>query len=252
MPAGGRIAAGAAGGDAEESSNIGVLVSPQCCDHDVKKPIRNTCRGESMPFPESVKIEAKRRANYRCVVCQHPWVEVHHIQPEAEGGPSTTENAAPLCAGCLRRYGGNPDLRKQLREMRDHWWERCAQAQYVTVDAGLAQRVDDLQAAVLQGQKRNDEALDEVKAMMLQQLLSVQQQIMASGSSSGVFNATSALSSGLPAAYEVARRAAPFGVIKGLRAVPGAGYAAIIELPLSAGIPPKTKPDDPDAALTSD
>ena len=49
-----------------------------------------------MAFPESVKLDAKRRANYRCVVCQRPWVEVHHIHPEARGGPDTVENAAPL------------------------------------------------------------------------------------------------------------------------------------------------------------
>ena len=153
-----------------------------------------------MSFPESVKLDAKRRANYRCVVCQQPWVEVHHIQPEGQGGPDTIENAAPLCAGCHHQYGGNPELRKQLREMRDHWWGRCEQAQHVTVDAGLAQKVDDLQIAVLQGQKRNEDVLAEVKAMMLQQVQQVQQQIMASGTLDGMFNAASGLGSGLPAA----------------------------------------------------
>jgi hypothetical protein len=151
-----------------------------------------------MAFPESVKLDAKRRANYRCVVCQRPWVEVHHIQPEAQGGPDTVENAAPLCAGCHHQYGGNRDLRKQLREMRDHWWERCAAAQHVTVDAGFAQKVDDLQIAVLQGQKRNDEVLAEVKAMLLQQVQRVEQQIVTSTSLSGMFSAASELASGLP------------------------------------------------------
>src|SRR6266508_3020093 len=88
-------------------------------------------RGDAMPFPESVKIEAKQRANYRCVVCHQPWVEVHHIHPEAQGGPNTLDNAAPLCGSCHTLYGGNPDLRKQLREMRDWWWQRCAAASHI-------------------------------------------------------------------------------------------------------------------------
>lgn len=153
-----------------------------------------------MPFPESVKLDAKRRANFRCVVCQQPWVEVHHIEPEAEGGPDTIENAAPLCAGCHHQYGGNPELRKQLREMRDHWWARCERAQYVTVDAGLAQKVDDLQTGLLQGQKRNEEVLAEVKAMMLQRVQQVEQQITASDSLDSMFKAITAFGSGLPSA----------------------------------------------------
>jgi hypothetical protein len=152
-----------------------------------------------MPFPESVKKEAKRRANYRCVVCQQPFVEVHHIIPDGEG-PDTVDNAAPLCGGCHHRYGGNPELRKQLREMRDWWWERCAATGHITVDAGLAQRFDQLQSAMLQGQKRQDEVLSEVKTLVLQQISQVQQQVITSGSISGVFQATRGLASGLPTA----------------------------------------------------
>ena len=79
-----------------------------------------------MPFPEPIKLEAKKRANFKCCVCQTEFVEVHHIKPQAEGGSDDIKNAAPLCAGCHKKYGGNPELRKQLREMRDHWWEKCS------------------------------------------------------------------------------------------------------------------------------
>src|SRR5262245_13410259 len=111
----------------------------------------NPCRGVPMPFPESVKKDAKRRSNYRCVVCEQPFVEVHHIIPDGQGGPDTIDNAAPLCGGCHQRYGGNPELRKQLREIRDWWWERCAEASHITVDAGLAERMDELKFAMEQG-----------------------------------------------------------------------------------------------------
>ena len=78
-----------------------------------------------MPFSESVKQEAKKRSNFKCCVCQRTFVEIHHILPQAEGGSDELNNAAPLCGGCHQVYGGNPDLRKQLREMRDHWWQTC-------------------------------------------------------------------------------------------------------------------------------
>ncbi len=55
-----------------------------------------------------------------------PFVEVHHIIPQSDNGPDTLDNAAPLCAGCHSDYGGNPDKRKQIKEMRDFWYDLCA------------------------------------------------------------------------------------------------------------------------------
>jgi len=76
-----------------------------------------------MPFSEKVKNEAKRKACFRCVICHKPFVEIHHIIPQSEGGNDTLDNAAPLCAYCHDIFGGNPEKRKQIREMRDHWFE---------------------------------------------------------------------------------------------------------------------------------
>jgi len=53
-------------------------------------------------------------------------VEIHHIHPQAEGGSDDEDNGAPLCPTCHERYGGNPDWRKKLREMRDHWYSVVA------------------------------------------------------------------------------------------------------------------------------
>nr|WP_275444531.1 HNH endonuclease [Paenibacillus sp. ACRRX] len=77
-----------------------------------------------MAFSEKIKLEAKRRACFRCVICHKVFVEIHHIIPQAEGGSDTIENAAPLCASCHDLFGGNPEKRKQIREMRDDWYER--------------------------------------------------------------------------------------------------------------------------------
>lgn len=81
-----------------------------------------------MPFSEAVKLEAKERAHYACIWCQETkdFIVLHHILPQEEKGPDTLDNTAPLCSACHALIGGNPDLRKQMREKRDSWWKRCA------------------------------------------------------------------------------------------------------------------------------
>lgn len=77
-----------------------------------------------MSFTEKVKLEAKRRSNFRCCICNKSFVEVHHIIPKLEGGQDSIDNAAPLCSSCHDLFGGNPEKRKQIRQMRDYWWEQ--------------------------------------------------------------------------------------------------------------------------------
>jgi hypothetical protein len=76
-----------------------------------------------MPFDEKTKRVAKVKAAFRCCICRKPFVEVHHIMPEAEGGSDALDNAAPLCASCHDLYGGNPEKRRTIRQMRDRWWQ---------------------------------------------------------------------------------------------------------------------------------
>ena len=80
-----------------------------------------------MAFSESVKGRVREKADGRCCICGGAFVDVHHIVPESEEGPDSEDNAAPLCAGCHALYGNNPDYRKQVREMRDRWYARCAE-----------------------------------------------------------------------------------------------------------------------------
>ena len=42
-----------------------------------------------MPFSEKVKLEAKQRSNFQCCICSSPFVEVHHIIPQEDGGDDT-------------------------------------------------------------------------------------------------------------------------------------------------------------------
>jgi Restriction endonuclease len=77
-----------------------------------------------MAFSEKVKLEVKRKSAFRCVVCGKPFVEIHHIIPQKDGGKDILDNAAPLCAYCHDLYGGNPEKRKQIKQMRDYWFQR--------------------------------------------------------------------------------------------------------------------------------
>ncbi len=82
----------------------------------------------TMPFPEQLKVKIRKRANF-CCWCRHPSesyaVEIHHIIPQAQGGRDTEDNAAPLCPNCHGLLGSNPQMRKQIRERRDQWYQQC-------------------------------------------------------------------------------------------------------------------------------
>lgn len=118
-----------------------------------------------MVFAEKVKEEAKRRAHYSCVVCHAPFVEVHHIKPQEEGGEDIIENAAPLCARCHHIVGGNPELRKQLKSMRDFWWEICEKNENQNL-VDIAKRLDEMKLQIEEtktGTKENTRTLNDLK-----------------------------------------------------------------------------------------
>ena len=118
-----------------------------------------------MAFPENIKLEAKRRAHYQCVICRQlgAFVEVHHIIPESENGPDTVENAAPLCPLCHDTYGGNQDKRKWIRENRDFWWEFCEKKNLNPALEELNKKVEAVQTQVESNYASHAEALESVK-----------------------------------------------------------------------------------------
>ena len=119
-----------------------------------------------MPFSEKVKSQARKKAHFRCVICHEPFVEVHHIVPDSENGPNTLDNAAPLCAGCHDAYGNNPDKRKQIRDMRDLWYDICKK-RYAKSDIGAYEKLNELYEmtkTVKEGQDKYEEILKEIKA----------------------------------------------------------------------------------------
>jgi hypothetical protein len=158
-----------------------------------------------MAFSDTIKLEAKQRANFRCVVCHEPWVEVHHIVPEADGGPDNLENAAPVCGACHLKYGGNPELRKQLREMRDHWWERCAAEMYQHGFDQLSRRLDELRAQYLSDQVQVSQVLQELKSLFIEHFRSAEAAIESATTVGEVLGASSSFTTGAPPVYPVLR-----------------------------------------------
>lgn len=122
-----------------------------------------------MPFSEKVKTEARRKAHFQCVICKAPFVDVHHIVPESEGGPNKLDNAAPLCAGCHDAYGNNPDKRKQIRDIRDQWYEICEKRYVNPAIESYYEKLNELYEitkTVKEDHVKSQELLKEIKSTM--------------------------------------------------------------------------------------
>ena len=115
-----------------------------------------------MPFSEATKLEAKRKAHFACVICHQPFVEVHHILPQEHGGNDDIDNAAPLCGSCHDLFGGNPEKRKQIRQMRDFWYELCENRYQNSPSLQLNQGIDDIKTRQL----KHGELLAGIQSML--------------------------------------------------------------------------------------
>ncbi len=89
-----------------------------------------------MSFSETLKLEIRRKAHFKCCLCRTLGVEIHHIVPQSEGGADDEDNAAPLCPTCHEIYGSNPVKRKFIREVRDFWYKH--QEQFAPVSNRLS------------------------------------------------------------------------------------------------------------------
>jgi hypothetical protein len=90
-----------------------------------------------MPFLPAVKSETVEAAAGHCCVCHRfdaGHIEVHHIQPQADGGSDDIENAIALCFDC-HTWAGHYNIKHPkgfryspafLRSARQTWYERVA------------------------------------------------------------------------------------------------------------------------------
>ncbi|MFJ3460126.1 HNH endonuclease [Achromobacter spanius] len=84
-------------------------------------------------WPTDVRERALSACGRRCCICNRFCgvnMELHHIEPEADGGPSTLDNCIPLCFDCHADVGHYNDRHpkgtkyrpSELRRHRDAWF----------------------------------------------------------------------------------------------------------------------------------
>ncbi len=95
-----------------------------------------------MPFSPEVKDEALLKSRRACCLCREfagLYINVHHIEQEAQGGSNDIENAIALCLRCHGEVGhyntdhpiGKKYKPEELRAQRDEFWELCRTAPHI-------------------------------------------------------------------------------------------------------------------------
>lgn len=69
--------------------------------------------------------EIKRKSNNRCIVCHNMEAKCHLLDNRKD---EDEQNLILLCDMCARKYLGNPDLIKQLKQRRDYWYKQVEEA----------------------------------------------------------------------------------------------------------------------------
>jgi len=117
-----------------------------------------------MGFSESIKLDVKRKAAFRCCRCQELGPQVHHIIPTEFGGGDEVDNAAPLCPNCHDFFGPNPNKRKEIRQMRDWWYE---QVEKMYPGEGILEKLEKIDAK-LEGIRDGLSSVDELKQSLME------------------------------------------------------------------------------------
>ncbi|OGL62123.1 hypothetical protein A3E97_03940 [Candidatus Uhrbacteria bacterium RIFCSPHIGHO2_12_FULL_47_12] len=124
-----------------------------------------------MPFSEKLKLEVKHKAAFSCCRCREIGIDIHHILPQSEGGSDDFENAAPLCQNCHDRFGANPEKRKEIRQMRD-WWFDVVKEKY----GSGQEKFEKINELILQMEKTQGEKLDSLKKDISKELSQLKEQ----------------------------------------------------------------------------
>ena len=111
-----------------------------------------------MAFSETIKSEVKQKAAFRCCRCHEIGIEVHHIIERSRGGNDDIENAAPLCPNCHTNFGANPEKTKEVRQMRD-WWYEVVSEKY----SEGSEKWEKINNILVEMQKGSDKRMDEFK-----------------------------------------------------------------------------------------
>ncbi|MDD3066560.1 MAG: HNH endonuclease [Candidatus Gracilibacteria bacterium] len=148
-----------------------------------------------MAFPESIKLEVKKKAAFRCCWCQNVSVEIHHIIPEKDKGSDDIDNAAPLCPSCHSLLGDNPMKRKEIKEKRDWWYEEAKKMFSGAVGLDVLEKISNSMEEIKEGQKDFSELKTLLKEVANKSIESITKET-ASTTASGIINAVQATTLG--------------------------------------------------------
>lgn len=127
-----------------------------------------------MAFTEKLKTEVKKKAAFRCCRCHEIGVDVHHIISQADQGPDTFENAAPLCQNCHDRFGANPEKTKEITQMKD-WWYDVVKEKYSSEDSKKFAAINETILKIQQTQADQSEEVQRLGIELKEQLRSLQE-----------------------------------------------------------------------------
>ena len=148
-----------------------------------------------MSFSEKIKIEVKRKAAFRCCRCQNIGIDVHHIIPEKDGGANDFDNAALLCQNCHDQFGDNSSKRKEIRQMRDWWYDVC-EKNYLIKDFNLLNKIDLNLEHILHGQQKDTHELKEILKHISGKMIDKMSPSTASSTASAIVNSAAAVQIG--------------------------------------------------------
>lgn len=118
-----------------------------------------------MAFSEELKLTVKKKAMFKCCRCQAIGVEVHHIDPQHEKGEDTMDNAAPLCPNCHTWFGDNPLKKREIRQMRDNWYE-TVERMYSGQASEIVPLVEKIDKSLEEVKMRQSTDITEIKDML--------------------------------------------------------------------------------------
>jgi uncharacterized protein YqkB len=122
-----------------------------------------------MPFSQALKDKVKRMAAFQCCRCREIGIDIHHIVPQAQGGSDDIDNAAPLCQNCHDRFGANAEKRKEIRQMRD-WWYDVVKEKYHGDQSAIEKLNETLLKFMASLQESNQAERDKLRSEVIEEV----------------------------------------------------------------------------------
>jgi len=127
-----------------------------------------------MPFSQALKDQVNRMAAFRCCRCHEIGIDIHHIVPQAKGGSDDIDNAAPLCQNCHANFGGNPEKQRQIRQMRD-WWYEVVKEKFHGDQSAIEKLNESLLKVQANIQASNQAEMDKLRSEVIQRVSVIQE-----------------------------------------------------------------------------